>query len=46
MSIPITFMMIAMEPDLQKRFKTKDAYTIMQELQAMFKTQARVEVQN
>ncbi|XP_057251985.1 uncharacterized protein LOC130591979 [Beta vulgaris subsp. vulgaris] len=43
-SIPITCLMVAaMEPNLQKRFETKDAYTIMQELRAMFKTQARVE---
>ena len=43
-STPITcFMVAAMEPDLQRRFETKDAYTIMQELKAMFQKQARIE---
>ena len=32
----ICFMVAAMELDLQRRFETKDAYTIMQELKAMF----------
>ena len=43
-SVPINCLMIAaMEPDLQKRSETKDAYTIMQDSRAMFQTQARVE---
>src|SRR6187397_1688504 len=42
--IPITCLMIAtMEPSLQKRFEDQDAYSIMQELKALFKKQARVE---
>ena len=38
-SVPITCLMIAtMETNLQKRFEIEDAYTIMQELWAMFQT--------
>ena len=41
--VPITCLMIAaMEPSLQARFENMDAYSIMQELRALFQKQARV----
>ena len=36
-------MIAATEPDLQKRFETKDVFTTMKELLVIFKTQAQVE---
>lgn len=42
-AVPIACLMIAaMEPSLQSRFENMDAYSIMQELKALFQKQARV----
>ncbi|XP_047327062.1 uncharacterized protein LOC124930752 [Impatiens glandulifera] len=43
-ALPVTCLMLAaMEPDLQKRFLSSDAYTITTELKTLFQDQARIE---